>query len=91
MGFTKDKDKSEEETNSKSNEKNAKKNQENEGEKRGGGSDDKKKEIENCENNLLFSAKKISNSPLGAVKKKYISEKFLNVAKLCEVTINDVE
>ena len=60
-------------------------------EKCGGGNDDKKKEIENCEYNLLFSAKKISNSPLGAVKKKYKSEKFLNVAKLCEVTINDVE
>ena len=44
----------------------------------------KQKEVKNCARDLCFLVKNLSNSSLGAIKNKYINEKFLKVAELCE-------
>ena len=43
-----------------------------------------KKDIKNCAIELYILVKNLSKSSLEALKKKYMSDKFLNVADLCE-------
>jgi hypothetical protein len=47
-------------------------------------SDVKQKEVKNCARDLCFLVKNLSNSPLGATKNKYMSDKYMKVAELCE-------
>ena len=42
------------------------------------------KEVKNCARKLCFLIKNLSNSSLGAAKNKYMSKKYMNIAKLCE-------
>ena len=46
--------------------------------------DVKQKDIKNCARDLCFLVKNLSNSSLGATKNKYMSNKYMNVAELCE-------
>ena len=42
------------------------------------------KEVKSCARELCFLIKNLSNSSLKATKNKYMSDKYLNVAQLCE-------
>ena len=46
--------------------------------------DVKKKDIKNCARDLCFLVKNLSNSSLEATKNKYLSDKCMKVAELCE-------
>ena len=41
-------------------------------------------DVKNCAKDLCFLMKNLSNSSLGSTKNKYMSDKYMNVAKLCE-------
>ena len=47
-------------------------------------SDVKQKDVKNCARDLCFLVKNLSNSSLGATKNKYMSDKYIKVAELCE-------
>ncbi len=44
----------------------------------------KQKDVKKCAKDLCFLMKNISNSSLVATKNKYMSEKYMKVAKYCE-------
>ena len=46
--------------------------------------DVKQKEVKDCARELCFLVRNLSSSSLGATKSKYMSEKYLKVAKYCE-------
>ncbi len=46
--------------------------------------DVKQKEVKDCARELCFLVRNLSTSSLGATKNKYMSEKYLKVAKYCE-------
>ena len=46
--------------------------------------DVKQKEVKDCARELCFLVKNLSNSSLFSAKNKYLSEKYLKVAKYCE-------
>ena len=46
--------------------------------------DVKQKEVKDCARELCFLVRNLSSSSLGATKNKYMSEKYLKVAKYCE-------
>ena len=46
--------------------------------------DVKHKDVKNCARDLCFLVKNLSNSSLGATKNKYMSDKYIKVAELCE-------
>ena len=41
-------------------------------------------DVKNCAKDLCFFLRNLSNSSLGSTKNKYMSDKYMNVAKLCE-------
>ena len=43
-----------------------------------------RKEVKNCARELCYLLKTLSNSSFKAAKTKYMDEKFLKVAQLCE-------
>ena len=47
-------------------------------------SDINSNDVKNCAKDLCFLLKNLSNSSLGSTKNKYMSDKYMNVAKLCE-------
>ena len=48
------------------------------------GDDIKQADVKNCARDLCFLVKNLSNSSLKATKNKYISNKYMNIAELCE-------
>jgi len=47
--------------------------------------DVKQKEVKDCARELCFLVRNLSTSSLGATKNKYMSDKYLKVAKYCEI------
>jgi cyclin B len=47
-------------------------------------SDINSNDVKNCAKDLCFFLRNLSNSSLGSTKNKYMSDKYMNVAKLCE-------
>ena len=41
-------------------------------------------DVKNCARDLCFLVKNLSNSSLKATKNKYMSDKYMNIAELCE-------